>query len=191
MKSLWIVLVLVSLRSVSVAQSRPTISIATPTSASTYTTSTSPLLVGGTARDNRRVTRVTWMNDRGGSGTATGTTQWSASIPLQGGMNRVTVTAWDQSNNRGTDTLTITLQAPPPPPGPITVEWSWPGGGDAFQMERCVAPQPCSMASVAAVAIGDRSWVDTAVSPTLNYCYRLAVLTGGLLGPYSNILCSP
>ena len=36
-----------------------------------------PLALGGTADDNVLVTQVTWSNDRGGSGTALGTSSWS------------------------------------------------------------------------------------------------------------------
>ena len=41
----------------------------------THTVTTTPLSIGGTASDNVGVTQVTWVNDRGGSGTATGTTE--------------------------------------------------------------------------------------------------------------------
>jgi hypothetical protein len=57
----------------------PTVSITAPTSEATYTTSATPLHVSGTASDNVGVTQVSWVNDRGGSGTATGTTSWSVS----------------------------------------------------------------------------------------------------------------
>jgi Big-like domain-containing protein len=80
---------------------RPTITITAPTSGSTFSTNTSPLTLGGTASDNVGVTQVTWRNDRGGSGTATGTTSWSASgIALQSGNNVLTVTARDAAGHR-------------------------------------------------------------------------------------------
>src|SRR5438132_8225570 len=87
----------------------PTVTITTPTGTGSYATASSPLTVGGTAADNVGVTQVTWANDRGGSGTATGTTSWSASgIVLQPGTNVVTVTAKDAAGNPGTSTLTVT-----------------------------------------------------------------------------------
>ena len=49
--------------------------ITTPTSNATHTATATPLSLGGTASDNVGVTQVTWANDRGGSGTATGTTE--------------------------------------------------------------------------------------------------------------------
>ncbi len=88
---------------------RPTVTITAPTSAATHTASATPLSLGGTASDNVAVTQVTWSNDRGGSGTATGTTSWSVSgIVLQSGENVLTVTARDAAGNTSTDTLTVT-----------------------------------------------------------------------------------
>src|SRR5207302_1262464 len=72
----------------------PTVAITAPTSNPTFSTSTTPLTLGGTASDNVGVTQVTWVNSAGGSGTATGTTSWTASgIVLQPGANGLTVTA--------------------------------------------------------------------------------------------------
>ena|ERR1041385_1544098 len=176
----------------------PAITITTPTTATTYATTVSPLTVGGTASDNVGVTQVTWTNAAGGSGTATGTTTWSASVPLTLGTNQITVTVHDAAGNTGTDTLTVTLMSQP---GPITVDWSYGGStGDAFQMERCTvgaggcvlsAPPPCPLATVASIAIGDRSWTDTSVVPADRYCYCMTVVTGGQVGDYSNTMCSP
>src|SRR5205823_9913054 len=81
----------------------PTVTITSPTSSSTYSTSSSPLTLGGTASDNNAVTQVTWVNSRGGSGTASGTTSWTASrIPIQPGTNVLTVTAQDAAGNTAT-----------------------------------------------------------------------------------------
>jgi hypothetical protein len=91
----------------------PTVAITTPTSGPTYTTNTSPLTLGGTAADNVGVTQVSWASDRGGSGTASGTTSWSvAGIALQAGTNVLTITARDAAGNTGTATLTVTYTAP-------------------------------------------------------------------------------
>jgi hypothetical protein len=52
---------------------------------------------------------VTWSNDRGGSGTATGTTNWTISnIPLQPGVNNITVTATDAQGLSSTDNIAVT-----------------------------------------------------------------------------------
>ena len=90
----------------------PAIAIATPTSATTFSTTATTLTVGGTASDAVGVTQVTWVNNLGGSGTATGTTAWSAAgVPLLVGSNIVTVTARDAAGNTSTDVLTITRTA--------------------------------------------------------------------------------
>src|SRR5213592_3543793 len=88
----------------------PTVAITAPTSNPTFSTSTTPLTLGGTASDNVGVTQVTWVNSAGGSGTATGTTSWTASgIVLQPGANGLTVTATDAAGNTATDALTVTF----------------------------------------------------------------------------------
>jgi len=91
----------------------PTISITTPTSASSYTSTTASIAIGGTSSDNVGVTQVTWTNSLGGSGTATGTTSWSAgSIALLGGTNVITVKARDAAGNVGSAVLSVTYTPP-------------------------------------------------------------------------------
>ena len=89
--------------------------ITVPTASPTYTTSTPALTLGGTAADNLGVTQVTWVNNRGGSGTATGTTSWTTGgITLQTGANVLTVTARDAAGNTATASMTVTLSGTPP-----------------------------------------------------------------------------
>ncbi len=91
----------------------PTVTITNPTSSSSYSTSSSSITLGGSASDNVGVTQVSWVNNRGGSGTASGTSAWSASgISLQSGSNIITVTARDAANNTGTDSITVTYTPP-------------------------------------------------------------------------------
>jgi len=91
----------------------PTISITSPTSASTYNTFSNNINLGGTASDNVGVTQVTWSNSGGGSGTASGTTAWNITgVPLQGGTNLITVTAYDAAGNSGNAALTVTYNLP-------------------------------------------------------------------------------
>jgi|GEM_PF-1347454 len=102
----------------------PTVSITSPTSGTTYSTSSGTLNLGGSASDNIGVTQVTWTNDRGGSGTASGTTSWTVNgIALLSGTNVLTVTARDAAANTGTDTLTVTYTPPSTdttPPAAVT-----------------------------------------------------------------------
>lgn len=91
----------------------PTIAITAPTSMPTFTTSMLPITISGTAADNAQLTHVSWSNDRGGSGTAVGATTWSiAAVPVQVGVNRVTVTAWDEAGNSKSATLEVTTTPP-------------------------------------------------------------------------------
>lgn len=90
----------------------PAIAITAPTSASTFSASSTPLALGGTASDNVGVTLVTWVTDRGQSGTASyAAGSWSASVPLLEGLNAVTVTASDAAGNTSADVLTATYTA--------------------------------------------------------------------------------
>ena len=93
----------------------PTIAVTSPTSGPAYTTASSSLTLQGTASDDVGVTEVTWTNSRGGSGTATGSTSWTASgVALQSGSNVLTVTARDAAGNTGTASITATYDNTPP-----------------------------------------------------------------------------
>jgi hypothetical protein len=92
---------------------RPAVSITSPTTSATFSTGTGTITLAGAASDNVGVTLVRWSNDRGGSGTATGTTTWSAAgIVLQNGPNVLTVTARDAAGNTRSDVLTVTFTNP-------------------------------------------------------------------------------
>jgi hypothetical protein len=88
----------------------PTIAITSPTSGTIYSTSSSTISLGGTTSDNMGVVNVTWSNPQAGdSGTASGTTSWTANnISLASGTNVITVTAYDAAGNQSTATLTVT-----------------------------------------------------------------------------------
>lgn len=86
----------------------PSVQILTPTTNDRWSKQSNSIGISGSADDNIAVTSVTWSNNLGGSGTATGTTSWVIpSITLYAGDNIITVTAWDAAGNSGTDTLTV------------------------------------------------------------------------------------
>lgn len=88
----------------------PTIALTTPTANPTFTTSTSPLTLSGTAMDANGIVQVQWFNDRGFSGNASGTNAWTAlNIPLLIGTNTLTVTAIDISGNATSAQLAVTF----------------------------------------------------------------------------------
>ena len=87
----------------------PSIAITGPTSVSTYSTTSTSMPLNGTASDNVGVNQVTWVNDRGGNGVVSGTTNWSvSSIPLVSGTNTITVQARDAAGNLANDVLSVT-----------------------------------------------------------------------------------
>lgn len=90
----------------------PTISFTNP-STTPLTTKISPFPVTGTASDNIGVQSVTLLSDRTGGQTVTGTTAWSASVPLQLGSNILSATARDSTNQTtATTTIVYDNQAP-------------------------------------------------------------------------------
>lgn len=100
----------------------PTVTITGPTSSPTYDTTTGILTLSGTASDNVAVALVSWSNDRGGGGTATGTTSWTIPLIALEGANVITVRSQDSSGNLSTpDTITVTYTPPvETPPGSST-----------------------------------------------------------------------
>jgi len=87
----------------------PTVSITSPTSNASYTTTSISASLSGSASDaTSGIKNLTWSNSAGGNGTASGTTNWTASsIRLLSGTHIITVTATDNAGNTGTDTITI------------------------------------------------------------------------------------
>jgi hypothetical protein len=91
----------------------PVVTITSPTTETSYGTESASLNIGGTASDAIGVTQVAWTNSRGGSGTATGTTSWSAAgLTLAEGDNVITVTVRDEAGNTSTDVLTAVYTIP-------------------------------------------------------------------------------
>ena len=78
----------------------PEIYITSPTSGRDYGIRAPQVSLGGTASDASGINTVTWVNDRGGNGTARGTTKWTIDgIGLQNGQNFITVKARDAAGN--------------------------------------------------------------------------------------------
>ncbi|MBE7445002.1 MAG: hypothetical protein HS132_07045 [Planctomycetia bacterium] len=95
--------------SIIVDTANPFVAITSPTSSATYTTTSSKINLGGNTSDSSSgVSSITWSNSKGGSGTASGTTNWSISdTNLSSGDNVITVTAKDGAGNIGTATITV------------------------------------------------------------------------------------
>lgn len=87
----------------------PIVTITSPTSNATYTTTDNSIRLGGTASDNAGIKNIRWANSAGGSGVCTGTTNWGAVIPLTLGSNVITITATDiaVTPNTAADVITV------------------------------------------------------------------------------------
>jgi hypothetical protein len=107
----------------------PTLTLVSPTSSASMESTQAALALAGTASDDRVVSRVTWVNDRGGSGlayqdAAAARVAWNASnIALAEGSNNIVLRAYDRAGNSATRTLQVNYApvtqgaaAPPPPP---------------------------------------------------------------------------
>ncbi len=91
----------------------PVVTITAPTSSGLFNTTIATVDVAGSASDNVGVTKVTWTNSLGGSGTATGTNSWTAAnVTLVAGDNRITVKAQDAAGNNSEKALTVTYLPP-------------------------------------------------------------------------------
>ena len=126
----------------------PTVAITSPTAAATWTSTSNALDLAGTASDNVGLTGITWSNSASKvKGTASGTTAWSATVPLIPGANLVTFYAWDAAGNRATDAITIDHV---PPSGDATA----PSLAIQGPSEGTVASEPARIIGTASDGVG-------------------------------------
>ena len=84
----------------------PKLAILSP-GASIVSTAAANITMSGTASDNVVVASVQWSTSTGSSGTATGTTAWTTSVPLLIGNNTITIKAYDSSGNSSWRAVTV------------------------------------------------------------------------------------
>jgi len=84
----------------------PSLSILSPAS-TIVSTSSSTISFSGVASDNVAVTAVKWSTSLGDAGDASGTTTWTASVPLLVGTTVVTVRAYDAAGNSAWRAVTV------------------------------------------------------------------------------------
>ncbi|WP_347274635.1 SBBP repeat-containing protein [Candidatus Kuenenia sp.] len=93
----------------------PEITITSPTTNDTYSTTISVVSLWGNASDaTSGIASIIWSNNQGGKGAASGTASWSISnIGLLVDVeNVITVTAKDNAGNSASDTITVTYSEP-------------------------------------------------------------------------------
>jgi hypothetical protein len=145
----------------------PAIAITAPTSSSTYVSTAATISVGGTATDNVAVTQVTWTNDRGGSGTASGQSSWSVpSIILQVGSNLLTFVARDAAGNVASKILTVSYAS-----SAAQTFYLSPSGSDANDGATASSPLKTFARAFASMRAGDELVL-------LNGVYSAAASTG-------------
>lgn len=108
---------------------QPVVTINSPTSSPTFTTSTASLVLGGTYTSHGGISpALIWTCDRCSSGTVKGTTSWTSSpITLLPGINIITVTATD-TGGLGTAVITVTY-VPTFPGNALVGAWGFENNG--------------------------------------------------------------
>lgn len=90
----------------------PIVKITEPTAASTYRTSSSTVVLKGTATDSSGIASLSWQNDRGSGDLITVASPWTISnLSLSIGKNTITILARDQAGN--TSRAEVTLEFVP------------------------------------------------------------------------------
>ncbi len=91
----------------------PVLDIISPTAIGSFNTLNSTIVLSGTASASQGITSVTWVSDRGESGTMMGTTIWASdTIALQVGKTKFTVTAHGQGGTQTIKILTVSYGTP-------------------------------------------------------------------------------
>ncbi|MFV2058053.1 MAG: multiheme c-type cytochrome, partial [Thiohalomonadales bacterium] len=86
----------------------PTLSISGPTNLNTYATNNSSININGIAADDQGITDISWVNNRGGTGSIAISENWFYNnLSLQPGENIISVTVTDGGANSATDNITI------------------------------------------------------------------------------------
>jgi hypothetical protein len=101
------------------------LTITSPISMSQMDTTDASVNLGGTASAEDGILQVSWANDRGGEGIATGKDSWqTANIGLQLGENTITVTAEDTAG--ATTSKSIVVNRESGESGAATLSWEAP-----------------------------------------------------------------
>ncbi len=88
------------------------LTITSPSSASTMDTSDPTVSLAGNAGSDMGIFKVSWANDRGGEGVANGTDSWqTASIALELGENKITVTAEDTAGTTASRSIVVNRES--------------------------------------------------------------------------------
>ncbi len=105
---------------------QPQILITSPTSNPSYTTIAASIILAGTAVDDELITGIVWASERGASGPCTTSDNWatwlSGDIPLEPGLNVITVTLTNTLDETASTGLVVDYQTDIPAPQMSFVE---------------------------------------------------------------------
>ena len=138
----------------------PTLALISPTAGDSVQTTDGSLPVAGTAQDDRAITRVTWVNDRGGSGVAqqdatASSVSWNiSSISLSEGSNQIVVRAYDKGGNSASKSLLVDFR-------PADTSGPTPTSPVPQPTEPAPAPIPVPPTGPVTVDAGELRWSDT------------------------------
>jgi hypothetical protein len=180
------------------AAGRVSVDITSPSTRSSFSTSSATLALAGIASATTGVKSVVWQNYSGGSGTATGTGNWSVGgIRLTPGVNRIVVTAFSSTASYRQDVLYVRYtpsanstsspaadtQAPTAPgslgansPSSTQVNLSWAAATDSvgvtgYKIERCQGGSCVNFAQIA-TATGT-TYSNTGLTGATTYRFRV------------------
>jgi hypothetical protein len=98
------------------------ITVTSPASAEHMETPDASVILQGTAESDNDIVSVSWVNNRGGQGQASGSSSWkTGGITLKPGKNSVTITAEDSSGAKATHTVVIKRESG----GTASITLSW------------------------------------------------------------------
>ncbi len=82
---------------------------------SLYTAVTPNVNIAGSILDSSTVVNVTWSNDRGGSGVASGTTEWNIpEVELSSGANNITISVQYASGRTNSQAISVDYHSSEP-----------------------------------------------------------------------------
>jgi hypothetical protein len=101
------------------------VTITAPAVGATLETPDATVTLTGTAESNAEVVSVSWKNNRGGEGDASGGDFWkTGTIPLKMGENSITITAKDSAGETASRTVVIVREGGGS--GSVTLSWTAP-----------------------------------------------------------------
>jgi hypothetical protein len=131
-----------------------TITIASP--AANFSTTASTVSISGLATGGSGTLRVTWLDDRGGSGIASGAASWTvAPVTLAAGANYITATVTDGTGSRAAKTILVTrtTTAQPADTTPPTLQILSPGSTTVVTSDSTINLNGTASDNVGVVAV--------------------------------------